>query len=195
MNREKTKSNANRYGYRIIIVLAIVVFIALAFVYLMKGKTTVTGTYPASIKTGAIVCSKSKAQYPYVDYPESEGSTLGDARIVGTYNEASIIQEIALDFSTYFESKDAAKIGEAVMHGEFGKRLTAEDLPYSEFNNKFSIVDKKVVMSLTASVDDLADNNYYFFLLPNNPKNGISIDKFKQNYANQGYKCVSTNQE
>jgi len=181
-----------KYLSRAAIVIVVMIAVLLLISFALKGKTTVSGEYPANIKTGAIVCNKNNASYPYIDAPDSESHRMGSVRIVGTYNESKIIEKIALDFTTIFNDKGEAEVGKAYMHGEFGKRLSADDLSFSEFDNNFSLVDKKVVVSLFAPIDKINEHNYQYLLLKSKPDRNLLVNAFTQNYQGLGYNCVST---
>ena len=181
--------------WTILIVLVAILLLSCVIIFVTKGKTTVSGTFPESKKTGSLVCTKDNVSYPYVEAPNADSARTGSIRVVGTYNEAGIVEKIALDYSVVFENSDSAVIGEAVMHGEFGKRLTEKELPYNELNNKFSIVGKKVVMSLFASKEKIKTDNYQYLLLDSKLGDKLLLAVFEQNYKRQEFKCLSTDQE
>lgn len=216
------KNWLSRHLKLIIIIVVVLVLAVLAF-FALRGKTTVTGAYPASIKTGSIVCEKSGVDYPYTgnivetssgkktdssetetSFQEDESETMKETtatnssnniRVIGTFNESKHIEKISLDYTAYFSDKSASIAGEAHLHANFGKRLAAEGLEYSEFSNHFDIFDKKVILSLYANIDDITEKNYKYLLLDSYPKaRGVKyqLGAFEDNFKQKGYKCVST---
>ena len=164
--------------------------------YALKGRVTVSGEYPANIKTISMVCTKAGTSYPYTEAAGIEVSNENSIRVVGTFDTSKSLTKIALDYSAYFQDNPAAVNGEAHMHAALGKKLSEDGLSYSEFNNQFSIVDKKVILSFYATVDSINEDNYIYLLLPyatNNKK--LPLETFSKHYAGKGYKCISTDQD
>lgn len=216
------KNWLSRHLKLIIIIVVVLVLAVLAF-FALRGKTTVTGAYPASVKTGSIVCEKTGVEYPYTtkitdtSSDDSSDTSKNDSnssnngtevikekassnpsnsiRVIGTFNESKHMEKISLDYTAYYSDNSAAIAGEAHIHGNFGKRLAADGLDYSEFNNHFDIVDKKVVLSLYTTMDDVTEKNYKYLLLDSYPKaHGVKyqLSAFEDNFKQKGYKCVST---
>ena len=173
----------------IIIALAVVVLVVIA----TTGKTTETGAYPASIKTGSIVCTSNDAEYPYTSKSEAPKAQNSTIRIIGTFNESKIIETVALNYISYYLDSPTATSAEAHMHAALGEKLAEDGFGYSEFDNNFSIIDKKVTLSLLIPKDKLTDKSAGYVLLPSSiPDAGLSIKEFSKNYESKGYKCTST---
>lgn len=169
----------------VLLVLAVVLFFALT------GRSTVTGAFPASIKTGSAVCSKDKANYPFVD--ETDGPKHeGTLRIVATFSESKAVQKIALDYTIYYSDEATATQDKPFIVTRFGKWLTDEKLPHDVFNNKFSLVDKKIVLSLVADLEDVDEKNYKYLLLSKNLGKSLSLVEFRKTFEGKGYKCTTT---
>ena len=196
MQKAKNRPDYKRYASRFLIVLAVIGVFTLIIVYALKGNVSVTGEYPASIRTSSVVCNKTGITYPYTETTGIEISKENSIRIVGTFDTAKSLTKIALDYSAFFKDNPAAVNGEAHMHAALGKKLSDDGLAYSELNNQFSIVDKKVVLSLYASADNINAKNYTYLLLPyaTNDKK-LPQENFSKYFENKGYKCVSTKQE
>ena len=196
MQDKKPKPDYKRYGLRIAITLAVMIFFSMTIVYVLKGHVTVSGEYPANIKTSSMVCTKVGASYPYTEATGIEVSKENSIRIVGIFDASKSLTKIVLDYSAYFQDNSVAVNGEAHMHAALAKKLSEDGLAYSELNNNFSIVDKKVVLSLYAPADNVNADNYTYLLLPYaTTDKKILLETFSKHFAGKGYKCISTDQE
>ena len=173
-----------------IILLALIVWL----IFLLKGKTTTSGDFPANIKTRSIVCGKDNAQYAYVGASESSKNTF---RVIGVFNESKRLQKINFDYYVHFEDNDSAVAGESYIHHLFAKSLESNGLKYSELNNKFSVLNSKVDISLYATPDIINEYNAQYLLIKTHSEASdfsLTEDDFEHNYQSQGFICESTNE-
>ena len=196
MQKGKNRPDYKRYASRFLIVLAVIGVFTLIIIYALKGNVTVSGEFPVNIKTSSVVCNKTGVSYPYTEATGIEISKENSIRIVGTFDISESMTKIALDYSALFIDNPAAVNGEAHMHAALGKKLSDDGLTYSELNNQFSIVDKKVILSFYATADNINADNYTYLLLPYATSNKkLPQATFMKYFENKGYKCVSTKEE
>ena len=185
----KSKLSPKLKGF---IAIGVVLVLLIVLFFLLRGKNTVTGAYPASIKTSSVVCNNDKIPYPYTSHTNVGMEKEGSIRIVGTFSESKQVSKISLQYTTYFSDNASATSAEAHMHAAFAHHLKDNGLEYAEFDNYFSVVDKKVVLNLYAPFEKVNKANYQFLMLKSIPSNGLSLSEFEQTYKSQGFTCDST---
>lgn len=185
----KSKLSPKLKGF---IAIGIVLILAVILFFLLQGKSKVTGAYPASIKTSSVVCDNDKISYPYTLHDIVGMEKEGSIRIIGTFDESKQANKISLQYTTYFSDHASATSSEAHMHAALAQHFKDSGLEYAEFDNYFSIVDKKVILNLYAPFEKVNKANYQFLMLKSIPSNGLSLSEFEQTYKSQGFTCVST---
>ncbi|MBR3318884.1 hypothetical protein IKG06_00025 [Candidatus Saccharibacteria bacterium] len=188
-----TRSNTSnsRMRQRLIVLGIFLAIFAVAVSFALRGRNTVTGTYPASTKTGSSICTKTKTTYPYTD-DTNRIKNNGDLRIVALFDESKQVKKIALDYTVYYSDNETATRNEPAMSTSFGVRLNEDNLPHDLFKNKFSIVDKKVILSLVAYMEEVTGKNYKYILLDSNPSSGLFLYEFEKTFKNKGFECIAT---
>ena len=171
----------------ILIVLAITIIIVLL---LTRGKTTVIGEYPGPERTSSLVCTKKGIKYPKITEVDSDDKTLS---ITAIFNGETELKSIALEYTLGYHSKEEVKQAEAKAHFEFGSHLG--DYDFTEFDNKFSMYDDRLVVSVYGRSKDLEDENragYFMLSTESATKKDLStLTGVRKAYEKKGFSCES----
>lgn len=176
---------------KLISLLLLLLIIIIIIIWLLRGKTTTTGQYPANVRNEYLTCESSNVAYEKVSSVDSDNKTLKISMIFygeETFNSAS------LQYIMKFDTKDKAYSAEAVSHAQFNKGLAAVGLKSEAFNNKFSLMDETLSVAIHASVSDLNETTADYFLIAAN-ENGempLTLLDYKSNYEKQGFSCVTS---
>lgn len=190
--KKQTDGEKNHRARNLALFLALLAVIVAVILWLLRGQTTTTGQYPANIRNEALTCRSGTIVYDKVSNINSANKSLKISMIfTGEEQLSSASLEYALTFSSYSEAYSA----EAVSHAQFNLGLQALGYDAGKFNNKFSILDNKLIITLSASSDkNLDDTTRGYFLIEYTDGRELpkSLGEYRQNYERQGFACTST---
>ena len=156
-----------------------------------KGQTVVSGDYPGPIETQSLSCSLANYKYPKVPKTDSVSQRLEATMI---FNGVSSLRKISFEYNLNYGSQEEVKRAEATAHAEFSKALSEDHLSFTEFNNKFSPFDDRLIIAVYGDESDVASAARASYFMIDIKKHGIpkSLSDFKKVYEAQGFKCTST---
>lgn len=185
-----TSGETNSHRVRnLVLFLIFLVIIVLVILWLLRGRTTTTGQYPANIRTESLKCTSSNISYDKigaVDDPaiQKELSLTFLFQENGELNSVSL--KDILTFTTHNEAVDA----EAIAHATFNKGLATRGYDSGKFSNKFSVMDNKFVVTLHNNSQFGDDSKEYFLL--NSDDELKNLSDYSSFYGNKGFVCETT---
>ncbi len=169
--------------------LAIIIFI---IIWLLHGKTTTTGQYPENVRNESLTCISTTTTYEKVNQVNSNNKEL---KISMVFDGEDALSSASLKYTLKFGSYSESYSAEAISHAQFNLALQALGYDSSKFNNKFSIIDNELVISLstTASkgIDDFT-RSYFLIDYAKDDELPKTLAEYKTNYEKQGFSCTST---
>ncbi|MBQ2638155.1 hypothetical protein IJF89_00525 [Candidatus Saccharibacteria bacterium] len=191
-SEKPTKAEQNETTHRtrnLILSLALVIIIILIILWLLRGKTTTSGQYPANIRNESLSCASTDKSYEPANRISSNDKELKiDMIFYGTEKLSSA----SLKYTLTFISNEEAYSAEAFNHAGFNLDLQNRGFSSGEFNNKFTLIDNTLVLTLHADADALSEDlaREYFLLSRNNLP--TTLQDFRQHYEAAGFACSST---
>ncbi|MBR3232929.1 hypothetical protein IKF74_01445 [Candidatus Saccharibacteria bacterium] len=187
--KSEPKTEKNHKALKLVIVLLALVIIVAVIIWLLRGKTTTTGQYPANIRTDSLECTSNKLDYEKI----------------GTLNIITIKKELELkllfssndelksinlkNFLTFDTAKEATS-AEAIAHAAFNKGLSAKGYNSEQFENKFTLMDNQLVLTIHNDSQLNENSKDYFLLAPEESPN--TLHEFQKIYESKGFTCKST---
>ncbi|MBQ7802765.1 hypothetical protein IJ380_02810 [Candidatus Saccharibacteria bacterium] len=189
-----TEDNGEK-NHRIRNFIFVVLFLAIlvvVIIWLLRGKATTSGQYPANIRNESLTCRSETIAYDKVSNISSDNKELKISMVfAGKDTLSSANLEYILIFGSYSEAHSA----EAVSHAQFNIGLQTLGYDAGKFSNKFSIIDNRLVISLHASSDKALDDTTRSYFLIDYADSGElpkTLTEYRKNYEQQGFSCVST---
>lgn len=167
--------------------LMILLAIGCIIFWLLHGKTTVSGNFPANIGAESLTCSKENATYEKINYSGGKQR----ARITAIFDGAETLHTLSFNYSIIFSNENEAKTAEGAVHYKFGRNLSDDNLSFSEFSNKFSVIGNELAISLFAEQNEIKPNTTGYFMLIHDD-NRTSLADYRKAYEAQGFSCTST---
>jgi len=152
-------------------------------IFLMRGETTVTGSYPDDVKDRTLTCEKSGLDYPFFSYPADNG----EHTKVNVIFHVETLRTISLVQTLYYSNADSPRGSEAHNHAAMNTVFGKNGLSSDALGAKYARFDDKMTMSLFASADEFNSATAKFFLLSDSIP--TSSDGFKKAYENLGFSC------
>ena len=185
----------DRRALKLVIFLTFIALIILAILWLLRGKTTISGQFPANVRDESLVCESDKITYEKVNQINSENKNL---KISMVFNGKESLKSADLKYTLTFGSYSEAYSAEAISHAQFGLGLQTLGFDLSKFSNKFSIIDNVLDISLHLSSEKGVDDaTRSYFLINYKDDNSLPLDlsEYRQNYESQGFTCASTTEQ
>lgn len=159
-------------------------------IWLLHGKTTTTGEYPANVKNESLECTSHELTYNKLGTvsPAPKETTLTLTAVFSGSNE---LRTLSLKNLMTFESNSEAIVAEARTHANFNIGLRTYNYDTDKFDNKFSIMHEKLLVNLTLKNKEYDEFSKDYFLLASDPL-PASLDDFKEVYEAQGFTCRTT---
>ena len=193
---KEPKKKPEKKDHRILKLLGFLLFlliIILIILWLLRGKTTVSDQYPANVKTESLVCVSTELTYPklgnFTPVPEETNLTL-----TAIFSSEDSLKTISVKNLMSFLSNHDAIIAEARTHANFNIGLRAYDYDTDKFDNKFSIMNEKLLVNLTVKKSELDEFSKNYFLITSDDL-PTSLADFQQEYEAQGFVCSTDNNE
>jgi len=100
----------------------------------------------------------------------------------------------ALKYTLHFPERIDATRAESISHAQFAKALAASGYNFEKFDNKFSIIDGDLILTLYASDGKIDAFSKEYFLVKEleNQKLPTNLAEYRKNYESQGFTCKST---
>ncbi|MBR2587387.1 hypothetical protein IKE71_03405 [Candidatus Saccharibacteria bacterium] len=188
---EKTiKSKKNDYRARsLVIFLILVVIIVLVVLWFLRGKTTITGQYPANVRNEYLDCAANNIVYAKVGSVDSKQKELRATMVFLGKEELS---SISIKYTLEFADKAAASYAEPIVSTRFHENIAKVIDQYGAFNNKVTLLDDTIVVTLHASKTDLENElAKEFFLIPK-AESPTTLSDYREAFESQGLTCTSS---
>ena len=167
------------------VVLAALISIVILLIFLMRGKTTVTGQYLDDVKNVSLSCEGVGLPYPIFTYDNSSQKKAKLNLIFSRDELKSISLVYNLSYSSLNSSTASKAHNHAAMNISFGK----DGLNADNYSAVYSESETGLQMSLYATGSDLKSSVFkkYFFLEGDTIAN--SPDTYQRAYESRGFTC------
>lgn len=155
--------------------------------WFLRGKTTVSGDFPANIGAESLTCSKENAIYEKINYA---GGDKKHARITAIFDGSETLRTLSFNYSLIFSSDTEVKAAEGTAHYSFARYLADDGLDFTEFENKFSIIGNELIISLFVEQAGINNKSAPYFMLEDVPTDTLS--GYRDSYESLGFSCSST---
>lgn len=184
--KKEEKSHRTRNLVIILLVLGIIIVVIL---WLLRGKTTTTGQYPANVKNEYLDCVSNSIVYSKVGSVDSDKKELKATMVFLGEKDLS---SISIKYTLNFVDKSAASYTEPIVSTRFHENIAKVIDQYGAFNNKVTLLDDTIVVTLHASKTDLKDDlAKEFFLIPKT-KSPAALSDYREIFEVQGFTCESS---
>ena len=188
--KSEPKTNKNHKALKLVIVLLILAIVVAVIIWLLRGKTTTAGQYPANVRNESLSCSATDKAYEPANRVSSDNKEL---KIDMIFYGAEKLSAMSLKYTLTFASNEEAYSAEAFNRAGFNLGLQERGFSSGLFNNKFSLMDNILVLTLRADADEIEEEELTreYFLLDRSafPKN---LSDFRKHYESAGFTCAST---
>ena len=191
-NAKNPKRKKNHKVFKLVGFLLFLAILILIIIWLLRGKTTISGQFPANVRNESLTCDSADIIYPEVDSVNSDNK---EFKISMVFNGADSLSSASIKYTLHHDSNGEAHSAAAIAHAQFNIGLQELGFDSGKFNNKFSEIGSDLVVTLNAtSKTEINETTArYFLLLPTGdgvyPK---TLPEYRDNYEMQGFSCVST---
>lgn len=192
-SRSKSKRCHSDLSIRLGIFLIILAVVAVALILLLRGRETITGEFPSIVVNEALTCKKANTAYAKIGALSSKSQEIIVTMI---FNETTSLNKISLDYALGYDSSQAVTRADASARAQFNERLGADKFSSTEFDNKFSMLKDKLLVSIYGDSSDLeSSTRASYFMLDARKGTPETLEDFRKAYEKQGFKCASTTDE
>ncbi len=184
----KKKDKKNHKFLKLFFFLLFLLLIILIIIWLLRGSKTISGQYPENVKNEYLDCVSKNVTYSKVGEVSNEEKELKATMVFLGKEELS---SISIKYTLKFKDKETANYAEPIVNTRFHENLAQVIDQYSAFNNKVTLLDDTIVVTLHASRNDLVDLAKEFFLIKKNEE-PVSLNDFKNSFEKQGFICESS---
>ncbi|MBQ3320973.1 hypothetical protein IJG71_02490 [Candidatus Saccharibacteria bacterium] len=185
---KKKKEKKNHKILKLVVVLLILLVLTLVIIWLLKGMKTVSGRYPENVKNEYLDCTAEETVYPKIGEVGEEKNELKATMIFFGEEELS---SISIKYTLEFKDKEAANYAEPIVNTRFHERLAQVIDQYGAFNNKVTLLDDTIMVTLHAEKNDLTELSKEFFLIKKTDEL-VTLADFRENFEKQGLVCKSS---
>lgn len=166
--------------------LLFLVILTVVLIWLLRGKITTIGQYPANIRNETLECVSHDLKYKKVSSAYSDNSEL---KIIIISHGDKGLSSASLLYTLVYPTELDAYSAEARAHAEFNNGLVAAGFSSEKFSNKFTLLDNKLVISIYATSEEINEYTHDYFLIDDTDVK--TLDDYKAIYDEQGFKCIS----
>lgn len=186
------KEEKNRKALKFVGLLLFLLVTIIIIIWLLRGKTTVTGRYPENIKNESLECNIANLTYEKTNRI-SPAKT--DTKVTMIFYGLDQLSSINFRYTMHLASNKEAGEAEAIAHVQLAENFADSGLSYEEFNNKFTRIDSDLTLSLYSSEKLKKDTMYEYFLinkLQDTNQYPSTLKEYRKNYEAQGFTCKSS---
>lgn len=190
--RTKETSNKKKVFLKLLIFFLFLIGTIVVGYYFLRGTETVSGRFPDDLKNESLECIANNIEYPYTDAVRPESS---ETKITAIFYGKEEFSSASFKYTMNFKTPYDAGVAESLSHAQFVNVLTPLGFDFGEFNNKFSIIDNKLILTLHTEENVSDEKSGKFFLITKLPEeNRIpkSLNEYRKNYELQGFSCKTT---
>ena len=158
----KTNSKKDHRFLKLFSFLLMLLIIILVIIWLLRGKTTVSGQYPENVSNESLSCASNSVKPPKLSSIDSDEKEL---KINAVFRGTDELKSLSLIYTLNYPTEDEAYKNEAISHAELNESLSASGFSVSSFKNKFSRYDGKLIISLSINKTEINEFSAPFFLL------------------------------
>lgn len=187
---KEPKKKSEKKDHRVLKFLGFLLFlliIILIILWLLRGKTTVSGQYPANVKNESLECISKELIYPKLG-SFSPSPRENELVLTAVFSGEETLKSLSVKELMTFESNSDAIVAEARTHANFNIGLRPYNYSTGKFENKFSIMDNKLLVNLTAKASELDEFSKGYFLIASEELPS-TLSEFRAEYENQGFSC------
>ena len=184
---KSTSEKKDRKGLKLAIFFLILLVIILIILWLLRGKTTVSGQYPANVKNESLECISTELIYPKLG-SFSPAPQKNELTLTAVFIGDGALKSLSVKELMTFESNSDAIVAEARVHANFNIGLRPYNYDTGKFDNKFSIMSNKLLVNLTAKASELDDFSKSYFLIASEELPS-TLSEFQAEYEAQGFTC------
>ncbi|MBR3256790.1 hypothetical protein IKG02_00655 [Candidatus Saccharibacteria bacterium] len=190
---EKAKVKSSHRIIKLVCLLLFLLIIILIIIWLLRGKTTTIGEYPANIKNESLECISNELIYDKLGSfePKPQETKL---TVTAVFTSDDELKSISLKNLLTFSDNSEAIVAEARTHANFNIGLRAYNYSTSKFNNKFSIMNDRLLINLSAKSKEYDEFSKDYFLIPHEsyPK---TLSDFKTVFESQKFVCKNSSEQ
>ncbi|MBQ6396064.1 hypothetical protein IJH89_00580 [Candidatus Saccharibacteria bacterium] len=184
---EKSADKKNHRALKLICLLLFLLVFILIIIWLLRGKTVTTGAYPANIKNESLECSSTEVAYNKLGNfdirPQETQLTF-----TAVFSSDDELRSLSLKDLMVFADNSEAIVAEARSHANFNTSLHAYNYSIGKFDNKFSIMGNKLLVTLAVKSKEFDEFSKDYFLISSETL-PTSLADFRKNYESQGFSC------
>lgn len=185
----KLEEKKNHKVFKLIGVLLFLIIFVVIIIWLLRGRTTTTGQYPANITNESLSCSSSAIEYSKISKRSAKSTEL---KITMVFSGAEKLVSGSLRYILHYDNHSEAVGSEAVNHANFGTELASRNLEFTEFDNKFTILDNILEVSLRTPASGIDEFSADYFLIDIKDRLPETLEEYKKNYESQGFACKTS---
>ena len=191
--KKTEKKSKKLHGFlKLVAILAVLGLVVAIILWLLRGKTTVTVPNVRSNKNDFLVCEKDNPEYEVISLLNPISS---NAKITFSIKDGNVVSSASLTYTSTYEDNTAANDSRNVTVGAFDHALAAAGLPIGSFSNKFTLYDDKLIVTLTASGDEMVAGVAKFFMMEDVESfdfGNFSVSDYKNIYEREGFICETS---
>lgn len=187
--KNEPKVKKNHKVLKLISILLFLLIVVVIIIWLLRGKTTTTGQYPANVRNEALNCESDTLTYSKITSAISDKRNL---KINLIFDGKEKLKSIALVYTLFYNNEEEVKRAEAFSHAEFNLGLNEQGYNADMFKNKFARLSDRLIISLFGDLSTVDEYSAAYFMV-----NGVksaddlphTIEEFAKNYQTQGFAC------
>ena len=180
------KDKKNHKFLKLFFFLLSLIIIVLIIVWLLRGSKTISGQYPENVKNESLECISNELTYPKAGAVDSSEKEL---KINALFSGKEKLSTIYLTYTLNYSTESEAISVEAISHADFNRKLGKAGFSAGKFNNKFTILKDRLVISLYGTASDLTEYTGEFFMVNEKETFPTTLEEYKENYERQGFAC------
>lgn len=190
---EKPKSEDKKEHkiLKLVIFFVCLTIIILIILWLLRGKTTTTGRYPENVRSESLECSTTELSSIYPKLGNFDTPKSHELKITAIFRGEDELTSISLKELLFYPSNHDAIVVEAKAHANFNIGLRTYNYGTEKFDNKFSIIDDRLLFNIYSTASGIDDLSKSYFMI-NSETLPTSIFDYKTEYEAQGFTCTST---
>lgn len=190
--KKEKPEKKNHKGLKLVAFLTLIATIIIVVLWLLRGKTTISGQYPANVRNESLICESNSITYEKVNNVNSDNKEL---KISMVFNDVNTLSSASLKYVLHFASSQEVHDADAISHAQFNIALQNLGYDSGKFNNKFSEIDNDLVITLNLSsskgLDDVT-RSYFLIEYTKDGKLPKTLSEYQKNYESQGFSCTPT---
>ena len=185
--KQQTEQRVEHKVLKLFCLLLFLLILIIIIIWLLHGKTTTSGEYPANVKNESLECTSTELTYNKLGTvsPAPKETTLTLTAVFSGSNE---LRTLSLKNLMTFESNSEAIVAEARTHANFNIGLRAYNYGTDKFDNKFSIMHEKLLVNLTLKNKEFDEFSKDYFLITSEEL-PVTLSDFQALYESQGFTC------